>query len=284
MLLNNSALVLEGGGMRGAFTAGVLDFLIKHNIRFPYTIGVSAGASNGVSFASRQYRRGYDSNVKLQAVRPFIGLKHFFKGKGFIDLDFLFYEYPRKYNQFDFASYSNSLDRFVIVTSNCITGEAEYHEEKQNHKRLLDLLRASCSLPILCPLTKIDNLPYIDGGVCDAIPFKRALDEGYNRLVIVLTRNEDYRKSETTLHLPPCLYKKYPAIRKKLSNRGARYNRQITQIRKLEKEGKAIVIRPVDPIRVTRTEKNTKKLEALYQQGYHEASVKLMPLIRTQKT
>lgn len=281
MLLNNSALVLEGGGMRGAFTAGVLDFLIKHNIRFPYTIGVSAGASNGVSFASRQYRRGYDSNVTIHNVRPFIGIKHLLRGKGLIDLDFIFYEYPEKYNHFDFATYTTSPDRFVIVITNCNTGEAEYHEEKQNHKRLLDLLRASCSLPVVCPIARLDDKPYVDGGVSDAIPFKRALDEGYSRLVIVLTRNEDYRKSERRLYLPRFLYKEYPAIRKKLSDRGVRYNRQIAQIKKLEKEGKAIIIRPVEPIRVTRTEKDIEKLEALYQQGYHEASVKLASLINT---
>lgn len=277
--MHNSALVLEGGGMRGAFTAGVLDFLIKHNIRFPYTIGVSAGASNGVSFASRQYRRSHDSNVKLPTIRPFIGLKHFLRGKGYIDLDFLFYEYPEKYNRFDFETYSNSPDRFVIVTSNCITGEAEYHEEKQSHQRLLDLLRASCSLPFICPLASVDGIPYLDGGVCDNIPFQRAIDEGYNQLVIVLTRNKDYRKSEKPVHLPGFIYKKYPAIRQKLKDRGVRYNRLLTQIEQLEKEGKAIVIRPIEPIQVTRTETDIAKLEALYQEGYQQASIKLKHLI-----
>lgn len=279
MLLNNSALVLEGGGMRGAFTAGVLDFLIKHNIRFPYTIGVSAGASNGVSFASRQYRRGYDSNVTIHNIRPFIGIKHLLRGKGLIDLDFIFYEYPEKYNHFDFATYTTSPDRFVIVITNCNTGEAEYHEEKQNHKRLLDLLRASCSLPVVCPIARLDDKPYVDGGVSDAIPFKRALDEGYSRLVIVLTRNEDYRKSERRLYLPRFLYKEYPAIRARLADRGLRYNRQMDELEKLEEEGVAIIIRPSRPLQVKRTEKDTKKLSDLYYEGYYQAEKQLKGLL-----
>ena len=279
MLLNNSALVLEGGGMRGAFTAGVLDFLIKHNIRFPYTIGVSAGASNGVSFASGQYRRGYDSNVTIQNIRPFIGIKHLLRGKGLIDLDFIFYEYPEKYNHFDFATYTASPDRFVIVITNCNTGEAEYHEEKQNHKRLLDLLRASCSLPVVCPIARLDDKPYVDGGVSDAIPFQKALDEGYKQLVVVLTRNANYRKKEKTIYLPRFIYKKYPAIRARLADRGLRYNRQMDELEKLEEKGVAIIIRPSHPLQVNRTEKDTKKLSDLYYGGYYQAEKQLKGLL-----
>ncbi|MCD8041760.1 MAG: patatin family protein [Tannerellaceae bacterium] len=263
----DTALVLEGGGMRGVFTAGVLDSFIDQEIRFPYTIGVSAGASNGISYASGQRGRSRFSNIDLLGIYNYIGLKHFLRGKGMIDLDYLFYVYPDKYYPFDYDRFFNMKERFVIVTSNCLTGKAEYYEEKKDPDRLLSIVRASCSLPVLCPLSYVDGIPMVDGGVCDAIPVQRALDEGYKKLVIVLTRNKGYRKKEKDFYLPGFIYRKYPAIREQLKLRYRRYNEVLDYIDELENKGVATVIRPLNPVKVERTDRNTQRLEEFYQEG-----------------
>lgn len=270
---NNTGLVLEGGGMRGIFTVGVLDYLLDNHIYFPYVIGVSAGASNGISYVSRQRGRSYFSNIELLRKHNYIGLRHFLVGRGYIDLDFLFYEYPDKYYPFDYAAYEASGTRFVMVASNCLTGAAVYIEEKRDRKRLLDACKASCSLPVMCPVSYVDGIPMVDGGVCDSIPVERAMSDGYAKNVIILTRNKGYRKPNKDFYLPSFIYKKYPAIREQLRLRYKNYNRQIERVEKLEAEGKALVIRPQNPIAVGRTERNTHKLQALYEEGYEMGQV-----------
>ena len=264
----SAGLVLEGGGMRGIFTVGVLDYLMDNEIWFPYTIGVSAGASNGISYASRQRGRSYFSNVELLEKHNYIGLKNLLKGRGYIDLDFLFYEYPDRYYPFDYKAYQASPDRFVMVASDCRTGRPVYFEEKKDIKRLVDACKASCTLPVMCPVSYVDGIPMVDGGVSDAIPIRRAIEDGYKRNVIVLTRNKGYRKADKNFYLPPFIYRKYPAIREQLKLRYKHYNQTLDYIDYLESEGKAIVIRPVNPIQVGRTERDTNKLKDLYQEGY----------------
>lgn len=269
MTINNqTGLVLEGGGMRGVFTVGVLDYFMDHNIWFPYTIGVSAGASNGISYASRQRGRSLFSNIDLLKKYNYIGWRHFLRGKGYIDLDYLFYVYPDKFYPLDYTACFNSPDRFVMVTSNCLTGKAEYYEEKNDKDRLVDICRASCSLPVLCPIAYVDGIPMVDGGVCDAIPVRRAIEDGYKQNVIILTRNKGYRKEDKDFYLPGFIYKQYPAIRKQLKLRYRQYNEVLDFIDQLEDEGKAIVIRPEKKIVVGRTESDTKKLKDLYDEGY----------------
>lgn len=268
---SNTGLVLEGGGMRGIFTVGVLDYLMDHGIWFPYTIGVSAGASNGVSYASRQRGRSRFSNIDLLEKYNYIGLRHFLRGRGYIDLDFLFYTYPDKYYPFDYETYFRSPDRFVMVTANCLTGEAMYYEEKRDPDRLLAILRASCSLPVMCPMAQVDGIPMVDGGVADAIPIRRAEADGYAKNVVVLTRPKGYRKKEKDFYLPGFIYRNYPAIRARLKARYREYNEVLDYVDKQEKEGKALVIRPRDPVQVGRTESNPRKLAALYEEGYAAA-------------
>lgn len=263
-----TGLVLEGGGMRGIFTVGVLDYLMDHQIWFPYTIGVSAGASNGISYASRQRGRSYFSNIELQEKRKYIGLKYLLRGRGYIDLDFLFYEYPDQYYPFDFETYRKTKERFVVVTSNCLTGKAEYYEEKEDLNRLVTICKASCSLPVMCPITYVDGIPMVDGGVCDAIPIRRAIADGYAKNVIVLTRNKGYRKADKDFYLPGFVYRQYPAIREQLRLRYRKYNEVLDFIDRLEAEGKVTVIRPEAPMQVSRTDRDTGRLRALYEEGY----------------
>lgn len=264
----HTGLVLEGGGMRAIFTVGVLDCFMDNKIWFPYTIGVSAGASNGISYAARQRGRSRFSNIDLLKKRNYIGWKYFFQGRGYIDMEFLFDEYPDKLYPLDYDTYFSAGERFVMVTSNCLTGEPMYFEEKENRERLVAICKASCSLPVMCPVVNVDGIPMVDGGVCDAIPVRRAMQDGFEKNVIILTRNKGYRKKDKDFHLPGFIYREYPALRERLRTRYHRYNEILEYVDMLEEEGKAFVIRPEQPLRVGRTEKDPVKLTELYEQGY----------------
>ena len=154
---------------------------------------------------------------------------------------------------------------------NCLTGKAEYLEEKQSSKRVMDIVRASSSLPFVSPITYVDGIPMLDGGIVDSIPVEYAMSQGYETQVVILTRNKGYRKKDSTMPLAKVTYKKYPELQNALRRRNAEYNRTMELIEKLEDEGKILVIRPIKPIEVGRMEKDTDKLRALYQEGYDVA-------------
>lgn len=265
--VENMGLVLEGGGMRGIFTCGVLDYFMDHNIWFPYVIGVSAGACNGLSYVSRQKGRARRSNIDILEEFRYVGLKYMFSQRNIMDFKLLFDDLPNRILPYDYATYFHSSTRFVMVTSNCLTGKAEYMEEKSSPQRLLDICRASSSLPFVCPMTWVDNIPMLDGGICDSIPVKRAIEEGFSRNVLVLTRNKGYRKDEKEIKVPPFFYRKYPLIRKSLAIRNKKYNETMDMIDRMEDEGTAIVIRPEQPMQVGRIEKDIQKLKDLYEEG-----------------
>ena len=264
----NTGLVLEGGGMRGVFTCGVLDYFMDHNIRFPYTIGVSAGACNGLSYISRQRGRAKYSNIDLLDKYHYIGLKHLLKKKNIMDYDLLFGEFPERILPYDYETYFSSPERFVMVTANCETGEANYLEDKKDKQRVLDICKASSSLPIVCPITYVDGIPMLDGGIVDSIPLLRAVEDGHQNNVVVLTRNRGYRKEAKDHKIPSIIYRKYPKIREALSRRCAVYNEQLEMVERMEDEGQITVIRPEKPIVVDRIEKDVMKLTDLYNEGY----------------
>lgn len=266
--INDIGLVLEGGGMRGVFTCGVLDYFMDNDIRFPYAVGVSAGACNGLSFMSRQRGRAKFSNIDLLGKYKYIGIKHYIKKRNIMDFDLLFHEFPENIIPYDYDAYFASPDRFEMVTSNCLTGKAEYYEEKQNKERVIDIAKASSSLPILCPISYVDDIPMLDGGICDSIPVERSMQQGYMENIVVLTRNKGYRKESKDIKVPSFIYRKYPAMRQALGNRNSLYNAQLDLVDKLEEEGKIVVIRPLNPITVDRIEKDIDKLTTLYEEGY----------------
>lgn len=268
-----TGLVLEGGGMRGVFTCGVLDYFMDNDIRFPYTIGVSAGACNGLSFASRQRGRAKYSNIDLLEKYNYIGLKYLLKKRNILDFDLLFNEFPEHILPYDYETYFASPERFVMVTTNCITGEANYFEEKKDKNRVIDIVRASSSLPFVCPIAYVDNIPMLDGGIVDSIPLQRAIAEGYIRNVVVLTRNRGYRKDSKDIRIPSFFYRKYPKLREALGHRCALYNEQLEMVERMEEDGKIIVIRPQKPVVVDRIEKDVKKLTEFYNEGYECARV-----------
>jgi predicted patatin/cPLA2 family phospholipase len=269
---SNTALVLEGGGLRGVFTCGVLDYFMDNGIRFPFTVGVSAGACNGLSYMSGQRGRAKASNIDLMEKYHYVGLKYLLTQKCIMDFKLLFEDFPEKIIPYDYDRYFNNPDRFVMVTTNCLTGRAEYLEEKSSSARVMDIVRASSSLPFVSPITYVDGVPMLDGGIVDSIPVEYAMSQGYEKLVVVLTRNKGYRKPDVRMPLTKIAYRKYPNLQNALRNRNAVYNKTMDLIEKLEDEGKITVIRPSRPIEVSRMEKDTAKLAALYQEGYDIAS------------
>lgn len=268
---DNTALILEGGGLRGVFTCGVLDCFMDKGIRFPFTVGVSAGACNGLSYMSGQRGRAKSSNIDLMDKHHYVGFKYLLTQGCIMDYKLLFEDFPEKIIPYDYEAYFANTDRFVMVTTNCLTGKAEYFEEKTDSKRLMDIVRASSSLPYVAKITYVDGMPMLDGGIADPIPVEYAQSQGYERMVVVLTRNKGYRKNEKQLPVPKFIYRKYPELRKTLSSRNAKYNRTMEMIERLEDEGRMTVIRPVHPIEVDRMEKDTDKLRSLYQEGYELA-------------
>ena len=186
---SNTALVLEGGGLRGVFTCGVLDYFMDNGIRFPFTVGVSAGACNGLSYMSGQRGRAKASNIDLMEKYHYVGLKYLLTQKCIMDFKLLFEDFPEKIIPYDYDRYFSNPDRFVMVTTNCLTGKAEYLEEKSSSARVMDIVRASSSLPFVSPITYVDGVPMLDGGIVDSIPVEYAMSQGYEKLVVVLTRN-----------------------------------------------------------------------------------------------
>ena len=276
-LTSNSGLILEGGGMRGVFTCGVLDCLMDKDIRFPYTIGVSAGACNGLSYISRQRGRAKFSNIDLLKKYNYIGIKHLLKKGNIMDFDLLFHTFPEEIIPYDYEMLATTEQRFEMVTTSCKTGKACYYEETKNPERVIDIVKASSSLPFVCPIAYVDGEPMLDGGIADSIPIMRARELGYDNNVVVLTRNKGYRKTEKDMKYVSLFYKEYPAMQEAIRNRNKMYNEQISMIEAMEERGEIIVIRPLKPIEVDRMERDSKKLLALYEEGYEVASQTLKP-------
>ena len=276
----NMGLVLEGGGMRGVFTCGVLDFMMDNDIEFPYAIGVSAGACNGLSYMSHQRGRARYSNIDMLEKYDYISFKHLFHQRSILDQKLLYELFPEEILPFDYDAYMNNPNRFEMVTTNCITGKACYLEEKRDKERLLLIAKASSSLPYVCPIVYVDGRPMLDGGIIDSIPVLRAMEQGYEKNVVVLTRNRGYRKTGKDIRIPRFIYTRYPRLRVLLSNRCRVYDKQLEMVEKMEDEGRIIAIRPEKKVVVNRIEKDIRKLTELYEEGYLCAEKVLKPLIR----
>lgn len=264
----NKGLVLEGGGMRGVFTSGVLDAFMKHGVYFRYVVAVSAGSCNGMSYISRQPRRARLSNIDFLSQYGYIGWRHLLTQGCIFDQELLYDKFPNEYLPFDFDTFFQWSATFEMVTTNCLTGQAEYLTESNDRQRSLDIVRASSSLPYVSKIVMVDDIPMLDGGIVDSIPVMRAIETGHPQNVVVLTRNKGYRSKERDRKIPPFVYKKYPRLRVALSRRVAAYNRQLELVERLERMGKVVCIRPQRPMEVGRMEKDIGRLERLYQEGF----------------
>lgn len=254
--------------MRGVFTSGVLDAFMKYDLYFPYVVAVSAGACNGMSYISRQPRRARISNIDYLARYDYIGLRYLFTQGCIFDQKLLYDKFPNSYIPFDFDTFFNSETEFEMVATNCRTGLAEYLSERHDRQRALDVVRASSSLPYVSKIVFVDGKPMLDGGIADSIPVEHAMQKGYSHNVVVLTRNKGYRNDGHDIKIPRFIYCDYPRLRVALSHRIEVYNRQLDMIDRLEDEGRITCIRPLKPMEVGRIERDTKKLEALYEEGF----------------
>ncbi len=263
-----TALVLEGGGMRGVFTSGVLDAFMKHDLTFPYIVAVSAGACNGMSYVSHQPRRARISNIDYLARYKYIGLRHLVTQGCIFDRELLYDKFPNQYLPFDFDTFFSSPMTFEMVTTNCLTGQPMYLSERHDRQRALDIVRASSSLPYVSKIVDVDGIPMLDGGIVDSIPLQHAIDMGHPTNVMVLTRNRGYRNTGKDMKIPRFIYRKYPRLRVALSRRLAAYNAQLEYVERMEDEGRVICIRPERPMEVDRIEKDIAKLERLYEEGF----------------
>ena len=269
-LERNTGLVLEGGGMRGVFTSGVLDAFMKHDVYFPYVVAVSAGACNGMSYISRQPRRARYSNIDLLRKYGYISLKNLLMKGSIFDPSLLYERFPNDILPFDYEAYGRYPGTFEMVCTNCQTGLAEYLTEKENRRRMMAIVKASSSLPYVAQITDVDGKPMLDGGIVDSIPVERAIETGHPVNVVVMTRNRGYRSTESDHKIPRFLYTDYPRLRVALSHRVKVYNKQLDLVEHMEDWGEIVVIRPQRPMEVGRVCRDPEKLERLYQEGFEE--------------
>ena len=272
-----AALVLEGGALRGMYTSGVLDTFLKNNMEFECVAGVSAGALNAMSYISKQPGRSAKINLEYCDDPRYIGRKAFIKNKGIIGYDYLFGDISENKVPFDYKSFENTNQRFIIVTTNCEKAETEYLE-KSNCNDLFKAAQASSSMPLASAMVEINNNHYLDGAVTTSIPVKWALEQGYEKVVVVLTRDKTYRKpmlSNKMKKLYKLAYHKYPKLIEKLNTMPERYNKLQEELIDLEKEGKIFIIRPEKEVTVSRLEKDKEKLENLYKEGIAETEKNL---------
>ncbi len=267
----DATLVLEGGAKRGVFTAGALDYLMEEQIYFSHVIGVSAGACNAMGYTSRQIGRTKDCMIQNERKYSYYpSMKTVIKEKTLIDMEKLFHRFSLVDFPFDFETFFASETTCEMVVTNCETGKAEYLTERSDKERVMKICRASSSLPLVAPIVKIDEVPYLDGGLADSVPLKRAMEIGNKKIVLILTRQKGYRKkalTKTRSSLCYRAYNSYPRIVEDIIRRSGKYNHMMDIIDRLEAEGKIFVIRP-QVVSVGRMENNVEKLNAFYQHGY----------------
>jgi len=277
----NATMVLEGGSTRGVFTSGVLDYLMEQGMYTSHVVGVSAGACNGVDYVSRQPGRTRDCMIhKEREYSYYYGFRKFIREKSLMNMDMIFDRYPNEIFPFDYETYFASETECEMVTTNCETGQAEYMTERHDRERLMKVCRASCSMPLVAPIVNVDGVPYLDGGLADSIPVRRAMEIGNKKIIVVLTRNPGYRKkptSRTAADLYRRAYRKYPELVRSSIRRNYEYNRQIRQVEQLEREGKIFVFCPRIPT-VSRVEKDYDALMHFYEHGYQQAKRKYSQL------
>ena len=274
-----TALILEGGGMRGLYTAGVLDILMKNDIYTDVAVGVSAGALFGINYKSKQIGRVLRYNVKYAGNPSYTGWKSLIKTGNLMNKEFWFEDIPFKLDPMDCETYRNNKTEFHAVITNLLNGKAEYKSIYDlENEECMEYLRASGSLPFCSKPVIVNGIPYLDGGIADSIPLKEYYEKGYKKAIVVLTRPADYRKNGG-IHGAGLFYKKYPEFVKTLTNRNKVYNEQCEYVEKLEKEGKILVIRPSEFIDISRTETNRDIMNQMYNLGIKDAESKLNDII-----
>lgn len=272
-----TGLVLEGGGVRGIYTAGILDVFMEEGLHFDGVIGVSAGAIHGCSFLSNQKGRSIRYYKKYSRNFRFMSLRNWLLTGNVVDTKFCYHDLPNALDLYDYDAFNRSETPFYVGCSNVETGKPEYLRVT-DMKEQIDYLRASASLPYFSRIVEIEGKKYLDGGCTDSIPVEAFQKMGYARNVVILTREAAYRKSPEQVQLAKLSYRKYPAFVSALQNRHTSYNARVARITEMEKAGSVFVIRPKEPLNIGRLEKDPEEIQRVYDIGQRDAKEQLEAL------
>lgn len=273
--MDSLALVCEGGGMRGLYTGGVLDVFLDTKIHFPYCIGVSAGASYLFSYVSNQRGRNWQVNGTYAIDKRYLSYRNLLKTGSIFGMDFIFKEIPNNLVPFDYEAFNAFQGKMIVGCTDCKTGKPVYFNDVPIEKEeAFKHIQASCSLPLLSTIQRVENLDLLDGGIADPIPIEKAFSDGAEKAVVVLTRPAGYSKKPSK---GSALYtlkygKNYPGIVSAMERRHRIYNETLERLSSYEQEGKVFIIRPSRQIDVSRLEKNQQVLKNLYDLGMHDAT------------
>ena len=279
--MSKKAIVLEGGSLRCMFSAGAVDVMMEQGISYDGLFGVSAGALTGANYVSGQPGRTAEVNLNFVNDKRYLGLRNLLLHRSLFNFDFLFGEICDTLVPMDREAFEHSPCRFTAVSTNCLTGEPVF-SEKGACTDIYAAIRASASLPLLAPMVQVEGVPCLDGGVSLSIPYMRALEEGYDKVVVVTTREHGFRKervSRPVARMYARAYRKYPRLVEALLEAPRRYGRELDRLDRLEAQGRLFVLRPPQPVTISRAEKDTEKLRALYQQGLDTCRSRLPALL-----
>lgn len=278
--ITEGCIVLEGGAFRGVYGEGVLDALMEADINMQCTIGVSAGAMNGVNYVSGQIGRSARVNLKYRHDSRYVGWRALRNNRGIIGFDFAYGDEVNTYEPLDYERFCREDRRFVAVAANCLTGKPAYFE-RGSCGDIFQAVRASASMPFLSKMVNVDGVPHLDGGCCCKIPYRWALDQGFRRIVVVRTRPGSYRKKTgkgANHMLTKAFYHSYPNFSRVLSRSNEDYNRQCEELEALHRAGRVFVLSPSGPVDVGRLEGDLEKLGRLYYMGYEDTKRQLEAL------
>lgn len=276
----NAALVLEGGSLRCLFTAGVLDVFMEHGIWLPYIIGVSAGSLSGINYVSGQIGRTAKVNLDYIEDKRYLGIRNLLMGKGIFNFDFLFGEITEQLIPLDKEAFYHSPTRYLAVATCCEDGTPRYFE-RDHCSDIMLAARASSSMPLLARMVELNGEHLLDGGISMPVAYDKAKKDGYQKRVLILTREHGYRKKQPSSAILTAFekaYRQYPHLVEKLLTMPKRYNQMQKEIDMLEKKEELFVIRPELPVTISRIEKDRTKLNALYQEGRKVAEKQLVAL------
>lgn len=263
-------LVLEGGAMRGMYTAGVLDVFLDKDIKVDGIIGVSAGVLFGVNYCSKQRGRAIRYNKRFCKEKNYMSFSSLIKTGNLINKEFAFYDVPLKHDIFDVAEYKKSKTKFYATITNVETGEAEYVLLSDIIEQM-EVLRATSAMPYVSQIVEYNGNKYLDGALADSIPIDKCVDMGYDKIIVILTKPMNYRKKKRASWIPKIVYRKYPKLVEAINTRYLQYNATMDKIEQLEKEGKIFVFRPSRKVKMSRVEKDPDKLQEMYDLGINDA-------------
>ena len=275
----NAGIIFEGGGMRGAYTAGIIDALLEHDMNFEYCYGISSGATHATTYLSRQRGRAIQIVTDYIKDKRYFSIKNLIKTGNLFNVDFIYDTIPHELNPYDYETAKNNPAKFFVGVINMETSKGEFLRVNDIEEEYMKVC-ASMSLPLIANMVEIDGQRYLDGGIADSLPIQRSINDGNKKSVLVLTQDATYRKKlDKILPLVAIKYRKFPGFVHMVKTRHIRYNASLDQIAEEEKAGRAFVLRPKKPVKIGRLELNREKMLALYREGY-EDGIEAMPRLK----